>query len=364
MKHGVIFLILLPLSISCVLGQIGGRNTYDFLNLTPSARLVSLGGVNISTLDDDPNFASQNPALLNSSMHKHATASFSSYLAGINYGYAGYVHHFDSIGTFHSGVQYLNSGDMQGADEFGNLTGTFAANELVWMVGMSRQWRDKWRYGANLKFISSTLAPGFSSVGMAMDLAGSYKSKNELFTAGLVVRNLGTQFTTYTGGADREPLPFDIVAGVSNKLKYMPMRFSLTATNIDNPILIYVDPDPIPQFDLSGNPIEPPNQTLDQIFRHFIFSTEFLLGSFLRLRAGYNHLRRQELRSENRGGLTGFSLGFGIRANRFAFDYGFSAYGISNAFQVNQFSLTVNLGERQVRKRAIPNEAPVEETKD
>ncbi|MEL6674235.1 MAG: type IX secretion system protein PorQ [Bacteroidota bacterium] len=335
----ILWAVCLPAYLAA---QIGGQHVYEFLNLSPSARIVSLGGVNISTMDDDVNFGVQNPALVSDSMHQRMSLSFSSYLAGIKYGYAGYSHTFEGIGSFHSGIQYINSGSMRGADEFGNLTGEFSASELAWYLGISRAWR-QFRYGANLKFISSTLGPGYSSVGMALDLGGSYQSKSKLFSAGMVIRNIGTQFTTYTG-APREGLPFEVLLGVSNKLKYMPLRFSITLTNLEQPRLIFIDPDAPVELDLSGNPIEPRNQTADQIFRHGVFSAEFLLGKSLRLRAGYNHLRRQELRSENRAGMTGFSMGIGIRASRFAFDYGFSSFGLNGRLFAHQFSLLYRLG--------------------
>lgn len=341
MKKACLFLFI-GLGALHLPAQIGGRHVYDFMNLTPSARILSLGGVNVSTMDEDVNFALQNPALMSEDMHRRTSLSFSSYLAGIHYGYAGYSHSFDQVGSFHTGVHYMNSGEMQGADEYGNLTNPFTANELLWVIGYSRAYQG-FRYGGNLKVISSTLAPGYHSAGMAVDLAGAYRGPDKLFSAGLVVRNMGGQLSTYVPGGRREPLPFEIIAGISNKLRYMPMRFSLTATNLDHPRLLFIDPDAPPELDLAGNVVRQGSRIPDQIFRHFVFSTEFLLGEFLRLRAGYNHLRRQELRPENRGGMTGFSLGAGIRTRRFALDYGFASYGFGNAFQVNQVSLLVNL---------------------
>ena len=356
-----IFILAFLISAGSVSAQIGGRHIYDFLNLTPSARLVSLGGVNVSTFDDDLNFGVQNPALVNDSMHKQVSLSFSNYLAGINYGYAGYSHSFEGIGSFHSGIQYVNSGQMQGADEFGNLTQTFAANEVAWYVGGSRAWQ-QFRYGANLKFISSTLAPGYTSAGLALDLGGSYIGKKGLFSAGLVVKNVGVQLSTYTGTGGREPLPFEIVAGVSNKLQYMPLRFSVTMIQLEHPNLIFNDPNRVPEFNLDGTEVKPPNQTVDRIFRHFVFGAEFLLGKALRLRAGYNHLRRQELKSENRGSFTGFSLGAGIRAKRFAFDYGYTSFGVNSAFNVHQLSLKLNLKKSEARSR--PEALPDSDKKD
>ena len=326
-------------------GQIGGRHTYDFLNLSPSARLASMGGVNVSTFDDDVHFGYQNPALVNDSMHRQLGLSFVNYLLDISYGYAGYSHKFDKLGNFHTGIHYVNYGTFKEADPFGNITGEFSAGDVAWIVGLSRSYK-RLRYGANLKWIYSTLANGFNSMGVAVDLGGAYVSKTKLFSAGLVVKNLGTQLSTYVPGAAREPLPFEIVAGLSNKLKYMPLRFSLTFVQLEHPDLILEDPNAEIETDFNGNPIEK-NQTLDRITRHVVFGGEFLLGRALRLRGGYNHLRRQELRSENRGGMAGFSLGFGLRIHRFAFDYGYAAYGLNSTFNTHQFSLLLNLGKKK-----------------
>jgi hypothetical protein len=341
-KKLILFLTLLPVSLYA---QIGGRHVYDFLNLTPSARVISLGGVNVSTIDEDVNFGYQNPALVTDSMHKHVSLSFANYLADIGYGYASYSQRIEGIGNFHSGVHYVSYGKLQGADEFGNLTGEFNAGEFAWVIGLSRAYK-RFHYGANLKFISSTLATGYTSTGLAVDLGASYYSKDRLFSSGLVVRNIGTQLSTYTGTGETEPLPFEVIMGMSVKLKYMPLRFSITATNLEHPNLIFEDPSPQPQLDLAGNLIEPENVTVDNIFRHFVFGGEFLLGNALRLRAGYNHLRRQELRSENRAGLSGFSLGAGLRINRLAFDYGYSSYGANSVFNAHLFSLSLNLQKK------------------
>ena len=69
----------------------------------------------------------------------------------------------------------------------------------------------------------------------------------------------------------KENLPFEIQMGITQKLKYMPLRFSITTTNLEHPNLIYSDPNQQPQFDLSGEPIPEKNNTLDNIFRHFGF---------------------------------------------------------------------------------------------
>jgi ADP-ribose pyrophosphatase YjhB (NUDIX family) len=46
----------------------GGQHVFQFLRLSPSARITALGGSQIAVQDDDPGFAALNPAALNPSM--------------------------------------------------------------------------------------------------------------------------------------------------------------------------------------------------------------------------------------------------------------------------------------------------------
>ena len=343
--------VILFLSLCFLLGissgvyaQIGGRHVYDFLNLMPSPRIAALGGAQISTLDDDVNLAQQNPALLNDSMARQLSLSYVNHLADIGYGYAAYAQPLKKLGIWHIGIQYVNYGNMQGADINGVLTGEFKPTEWAITVGHSRAWK-QFRYGANLKFISSQIIDAFSSIGMASDLGLSYLGKNKLFSAGLSLRNLGFQITPYAESGGREPLPTEISIGFSNKLRYMPLRFTFTAVQLQQPQLVFTDPDAEQEFDLNGNLIENEASTVDKIFRHAVIGAEFLLGDALRIRGGYNHMRRQELRAENRGGFTGFSLGAGIRLRRLSFDYAYASYGLNSLFNTHHFGLRVNLNK-------------------
>lgn len=336
-KKLLIFLFCLPAVAFC---QIGGQHVYDFLNLVPSARVAAIGGANVSVYDYDPGFAYYNPALVSDTMHDQMTLNWVNYLAGVNYGYAGYARTFEGIGDFHASIQYVGYGKMQQTDALGNVTGEFGANEMVLTVGGARQYYN-FRFGTNLKFIHSNIG-GAGSQGLALDLGGLYVSDDGLFTGGLVMRNIGFQLTRYNPTGDREPLPFEVQLGISKKLKHMPLRFSVTATNLEHPQLIYEDPDAEPEFDLSGNEIEPKKQIGDKIFRHFVFGAEFLISKHVNLRAGYNHMRRAELRSEGRAGLSGVSLGAGIKVSKFNIDYAFTKFHAVGG--MHHFGIGTNIG--------------------
>ena len=330
----MLILLLFPV---VAFGQIGGRDIYDFLRLTPQARLAGLGGVNITTVDHDQNFAFNNPAVLNDSMHNRFSLSYVKHLAGINYGYASYARSFDGIADFHAGIQYVNYGQMTEADEFGNITGNFSANDVALVVGASRQFY-RFRIGANVKFINSNNAGYNSFTGLGLDIGGLYLSEDGLLHVAILFQNIGVQWQKYTGSSQREALPFEVQAGVSYKLKHMPLRFSATATNLEHPRLIYQDPDPEPVFDLSGEEIKPKSRVGDNIFGHFVFGAEFLISKHFQVRFGYNHLRRTELRAQNKAGLAGFSGGLGIMISQVSLDYSyvhFHAIGGTHSFTLS-----------------------------
>jgi hypothetical protein len=168
--------------------------------------------------------------------------------------------------------------------------------------------------------------------------------------AGLTIKNSGVMLSSPIAGGEKEGLPLEFQAGITNKLRYMPLRFSITFTNLEHPNLIFEDPNAPPRFDLNGQIIEEPDPFLDNLVRHVVFGGEFLLGNSIRVRGGYRHLRRQELKALNRSGLAGFSLGFGLRVSRFTLDYGYSAYGVSNSFNAHQFSLLLDLVKKGGKK--------------
>lgn len=342
MKKIVALLFLLSCTYTTVWGQLtGGNNTYDFLELSSSARVSALGGYQIALVNNDVSLVLQNPALTNKAMHKHLAVNSAFYVADINFGYAGYAHHFDSIATtFAAGVQYINYGNFVQTDETAAILGQFSAGEYAVHVSAARQYK-KIRYGASLKFISSTLA-GFNSVGLAADLGATYHSEEKRMTASLVLKNIGSQLTTYID--TREPLPFDIQLALSKRLKYLPFRFTVTAHHLHTWDIRYNDPALQTDDTFFG---EEDNSSesffFDTFFRHIAFNGELYLGKALDIRAGYNHLRRQELSVANVGGMAGFSFGAGLHIKRINIDYGYAIYHLAGG--VHHIGLGINFNK-------------------
>ena len=120
-KTGFIFFFLL-LSLSLV-AQRGGESVYSFLQLTNAARVSALGGENVSLADDDINLIFHNPAILNPAMNQHLNLNYVNYFAGVNYGYASYAFFKKGVGAFAGGIHYIDYGDFERRDEYGNLDG-------------------------------------------------------------------------------------------------------------------------------------------------------------------------------------------------------------------------------------------------
>jgi hypothetical protein len=329
-------LLLFLLIPSLIIAQNGGTDTYEFLDLPYSARVLALGSTAIAIKDNDPNLGLTNPALLNEKMDNQLTLNYTSYLADINYGYTSFTKHYDSIGTFNVGLKYVNYGEFVERDAGGNRLGTFNAGEYAIVMGYGRELKHNFSVGANLKTIISSLYD-YQSFGVAFDFGTTYYLEEKGFAASLVVKNIGAQLTTYTDD-NREDIPFEIQAGISKRLKNVPLRFSLTAHSLETPDLTYEK-----QIENDGGLLGETDADDDQdgffenMARHAVVGVEFLPSENFHIRLGYNYQRRRELLVEEKTGLVGMSFGFGMRISKFHISYGHASYhqaGGTNTFSV------------------------------
>jgi hypothetical protein len=316
--HYTLIFILLSVSAS---SQTGGDNVYEFLNLPHSSLVASVGGINVSLNSDDLNLSYHNPALLSSSMDKSLTLNYVSYFAGINYGMTMYSRNYEGIGSFAAGLTYLNYGTFREADESGNITGTFKAAEYALSVIYSKTIDSLFSVGINLKPVLSTLEK-YTSSGLALDIGGTYHSRSTLFSAGLVIKNIGMQITTYAGET-RENLPFEIQAGVSKRLAHAPFRFSLTLGHLE-------------KFDLTHSYDEEEqtsngSQFGENLLRHMIVGAEVIPHKNFYFSAGYNYQRRKELQVESKAGIVGFSWGFGINTSYLSLGFSRATFHLAGA---------------------------------
>ncbi len=339
--HFTICLVLL--SSFWANAQIGGRSVYNFLTLSPSARHTMMGGAYITVKDDDPSIAFGNPSVLNPTMHNKISLSTVAYPGKINHGVGSYARYNGKF-TWNTGFQYITYGNFTRTDPNGTVLGTFNANEFAVFYGMAYE-VEKYSFGGNAKFIYSGL-DGNISTGMAFDLAANYTDTAKMFSASLVLKNIGFQFNSHTG-SPREPIPFDIQIGISKRLKYMPFRFNMVVHNLWRWDIRYDDPtlqDDGGIFGQDSTSGGGAGDFFDNFFRHFIFGGEFYFGKSFRVGFAYNHLKRQELAvnyQNYKRGFAGFSFGFGFDVKQFEINYGFAKTHVASG--IHHFTLNIDL---------------------
>ncbi|MEO8535221.1 MAG: type IX secretion system protein PorQ [Flavobacterium sp.] len=336
LKRLVLFFMLLICSFC--FGQIGGRNTYQFLNLTTSPRQAALGGKTITIYDEDVNQVMFNPATLNEDMDNHLAMNYGSYYGEASYGTASYAYTYDRhVQTFYAGISYINYGTFAGYDENGQSTSEFTGNEAALSLGYAYNvpYTDI-HIGANVKLITSTLE-SYNSVGGAIDLGFLYIiEKNDLNLA-LVIRNIGTQFTTYSG--IQENLPLEIIAGMSQELEHVPLRWHLSLENLQQWNVSFSNP-VRGETNIDGTTKEEKVSFVNNTLRHVVVGVELFPKKAFNIRMGYNFRRGEELRVEEQRNFSGVSLGFGLKMNRLKFNYSYSKYTL--AANTSLFGLILN----------------------
>ncbi len=321
-------LFLMMSTTVSVFAQLGGNATYQFLNLMSSPRQAALGGKVITNVDYDVTQALYNPATINVEMDNQLALNYANHLGDIRYGTAAYAYTVDRrTQTFHAGVTYINYGNFEGYDENGNSTGDFTGNEAALSIGYALQIGFSDFYaGANVKLISSKLEQ-YNSFGAALDFGVIYINEYLDFNAALVVRNIGTQLTTYAGL--NEPLPFEIDFGMSQTLENVPIRWHLTLENLQQWPIATANPARA-TTDLNGNQTQEKVGFLSQLIRHTLLGLELFPKKGFNLRMGYSFRRAEELRIIDQRNFSGLSFGIGLKFNKLRFSYTHARYSLAS----------------------------------
>lgn len=320
---------------------LGGSSVFNFLKLSNTPQLSALGGVNVSQPSDDVGLVFNNPALLQPSMHSQMNAVFNNFYGGINVYHLSLGYHHPKLNTnFSWGLNYFGYGNVSETDAAGNVLGKFRPTDWVMQISASRQYLQKWNYGATLKFISSNYGQ-YRSNGLAMDIGILFSDTAKLFSASAVVMNAGFQLKKYNGSS-ADDLPFDLQIGFTKRLAGAPLSFSLTAQRIN-------------QFDIGYNDTVFNNEndfenrsnkkfSFDKLINHFVLASTIYFGERVEVIAGYNFLRRSELNIGNAGNeLNGFSLGAGVTLGKLQIRYARAYYQNNSAY--NQFGINMKLNE-------------------
>lgn len=302
-------IILILVSTQSLLAADGG--TFGFLRSDVSPRSAGLGG-GFVTMTDDPSAMFYNPAALGTLSGERFGVGFYKQLLDINSGYACYGRQIPDFGYVGAGIQYINYGKFDGKGPEGQDLGTFGAGELALTVGYGGEVPGGLHYGANVKFIYSSIAE-YSSSGIGLDAGIQYILVPSRVLFGASLTNLGTQFSPYVN--TREALPLDLTAGFSLYPEHLPAVITLNFHKL--------------------------NESLDGISDHlklFSVGAELSPASNIQIRVGYNNEQRQELKLGSSSGFAGISAGLGISSGDYTVDYAFTSYGAIGS--VHRFSVT------------------------
>ena len=327
---------------SLVFSQVGGESVYKFLNISTSARQTALGGKTL-TLINDVNQPLWNPSVINENLDNQLAINYSSYLAGITIGSVSYAKTISRrFGTIHGSVKYINYGSLIEADDAGVITGTFSASDVAISIGyaVNLPWTNLYA-GATFKVINSTIS-NYSSTGIATDIGFLYYNPHQPFAITLVVRNIGTQLSSFNN--ELEKLPLEVMLGGSYQLKNVPIKWYLTLDNLQQWDVSVSNPSN-QVSDIEGSITKEKISFLNNALRHFTFGVELFPESAINLRIGYNFRKSQELKLQNVRTFGGISFGFGLKMNKFKLNYAYSK--VHTATNVSTFSLQIDLDKKR-----------------
>lgn len=340
MSRNLITYMLLTLLPMGAQAQLGGSSTYSFLDVSTSARATGLGGAFYAAPKDDIQLAIANPSLLGEESHQQIAFNTGFYLAGTNFGSVVYGHHSKKLKTtFSSSASYTTYGKLDGRDVAGNPMGDFRAGNVVLAGGAARQWKN-FSYGAQLKLIFSSIEQ-YRSLGLAADLSAGYHHKDKNLAISMILRNFGTELKSYTDDGEREKLPLDLAFGISKKFDKLPIRLNFVAHHLYKWDL--TRPKVGGNQQIIGGSSTTERGFIDKLFAHVMAGVEVEAGKPVRLRVGYDHLRRMELASVDKKGIVGLSAGVGIVVQQFRVDYSFAKYHTVGS--LNHIGIAVNLAD-------------------
>lgn len=266
-------------------------NAYGFLGIPSSARIYGLGGMNISTVEDNLNVTDQNPALLGPEMGGWLDFNYMRFLgdsnfAGVSFGRAAGAH-----SAWKAGIQYFGYGSVDETMPDGTVTGSFSPVDIVFSGSYAVDLASRWRIGAAVKLLYSSY-DSYTACAVGADLGINYYNPDRDFSFSVVGANLGGQIKKFDNMS--EGLPFDLRIGMTRGVSDLPLRWSVTAYNLTRWH--------------KGN---------RHIMKHMVVGLDFTPSDKFYMSIGYNYKMRSDMSGYKRSLLSGFTAGAGLSTSRF-----------------------------------------------
>jgi hypothetical protein len=134
----------------------------------------------------------------------------------------------------------------------------------------------------------------------------------------------------------------EVLIGVSQEVENVPIRWHLTLENLQQWNIAFSNPArAIGSIDGGSTPEKV--SIFNNALRHVVFGVELFPKKSFNVRLGYNFRRGEELRILEQRNFSGISVGFGLKINKFKFNYSYSRYTLAG--NTSLFGLTINFQE-------------------
>lgn len=288
----------------------GSSSPYSFLEIPTSVQAFGLGGVNISSIDNDVTMADQNPALIGPEIGMQLALNYMHYLGSGNFAGIRYGMEHGERAAWACGIQFMDYGEFTRADEFGNTDGTFRPKDIELNGLYSHDFTDRLRGGINVKMIVSSYEH-YSALAFAADLGLNYYDGEHDTSLSLVLKNMGGQVKRFHRAYNR--LPFDIQLGWTQGIGSSDFAISVTAWHLNKWKLPYYS-----HNDNDGTS-ELKSTFVSNLFRHLVFGVQYRPSDKFYLALGYNYKTRTDMATFKRNFLSGFSLGANFKVKSWGF---------------------------------------------
>ncbi|MBK7360478.1 MAG: hypothetical protein IPI96_14810 [Saprospiraceae bacterium] len=181
-----------------------------------------------------------NPSTLTKEMSGKIYFAHQFYFADISNGHAAYSYHAAKPDlNFQLGVHYINHGDLNRTDVYGNSQGSFKAKETDFYIGASKIIKERLSVGLNLQMIFSNL-DGYTSSGMAFNSGVNYFNPEKNYSLTLLFKNAGFQLSKYNNESENLPLKFNWALP---KTKTSTLIYHISLQHLEKWNVRYDDPD-------------------------------------------------------------------------------------------------------------------------
>ena len=304
-------------------GQEQTNGVYRFLNQPSSSRIAALSAPVVSLPDAHLTDADTNPAYPDSTHHRQISFSYTNLFSDASTISTSGAWNHAQWGTFWGALKLQEYGSIDKRSINGEDIGSFSVYDFAFQTGFSKIF-DELSAGISLNFIHSSIDT-YQSSGFTID-AGLLYQFNERQALGAAISNVGAQFSSYQ--SEREPVLPVMNIGYSHKLKYLPLRLSVTLQDITHWEQRTVYDDSTPDFTTNA-------------MRHVAMSGEFLFSEHFHVRVGYNSYRNEMIETDTKIDFSGTSFGVGVNTKYATIDISRSSN--SQLGPVLMLSLTTQL---------------------